>query len=163
VHPLYRTKEFANIFGKNPFIIDNYLKEAVGSRVLKHIVPIGYRPNGTEINIELPLKRSKVMSVVAPRGCLPIDSLIMTPNGLTELKNLNLIDKIFSFDFSARKIREDIAMKIDAGRKKLYRIITETNKELICSPDHKWFVFDNKKIVERKTKNLQIGNKLVIL
>lgn len=78
----------------------------------------------------------------------------------TEIKNIKLNDAVITHNNNIGYIN-NISKKIE----KSVRIKLKNNNILICSENHKWFIYDkiNKNFTFKKTKNLDIKNHRMII
>ena len=118
----------------------------------------------TEVNELLSLKddygkvRNEQILIVSK--CISDDSFIDTPSGLTKLRELkeNEEFKIISYDFNNNKLEEDIAIKINSGKKEVFEIETESGKKIKASKDHIFFTDKGENILG----NLNVGDKIFV-
>lgn len=89
------------------------------------------------------------------------DNEIITEK-LSELKR-NKILRILSYNFLNKKIEMDFARLSKPKKRKIYKLTTETGKYVYASPEHKFFILKNSKILELKLKDLKKGDVLVSL
>jgi intein/homing endonuclease len=91
-------------------------------------------------------------------------TLIKTPAGLQSMKELpkGKFD-LWSYNFEKKKVEIDTAIKTDSGKKKVYRVTTESGKTFEATEDHRFFVENQGRIEEKRVKSLTIKDKLVII
>lgn len=90
-------------------------------------------------------------------GCLPIGTLIQTPNGLTPIEE---VTEIFTINSRGNKIITS-AIPLNSGKKQKYKITTK-KEELFCSGNHKWFVRDERgETLVVQTKDLNTSYSLI--
>lgn len=92
------------------------------------------------------------------------NTTIRTSTGLQSMKELpkGKFD-LWSYNFEKKKVEIDTAFKTDSGKKKVYRVTTESGKTFEATTDHRFFVENQGKIEEKRVKNLTIGSKIVIV
>lgn len=97
--------------------------------------------------------------------CLSTDTSIKTFKGnkITDniLSRLKKTVDVLSYNFKDGKFERAVAKVIDAGKKELYEIKTDSGKVINASAEHKFFVFNGKSIVEKMVKDIKKGDKIV--
>jgi predicted metal-dependent peptidase len=94
-----------------------------------------YFPHTVKENVEI------VVSVDSS-GCLVGNTQIYTEDGIKEIKDL-VNEKVINSNFNINKT-DSINKKFTFTTKKLIKIRTKSGKEIICTPNHKIFVFKQK-------------------
>jgi len=98
------------------------------------------RPLVTNIKFECP-------------SCLPEGTKIITPNGL---ENIEDVDVVHSVDENFNIIDKKVNV-IKTGKKKIWEINT-VYKSLYSSKDHKWIVYRDRMTMVIQTKDIKIGD-----
>jgi len=94
--------------------------------------------------------------------CLSKNELILTPNDSKPISELELGNKILSYNFIQRKIDIDKVLAKDSTSEELYEIEYENGKSVRASANHKFFVLDSTgKTVERKVLKLKKDDKII--
>jgi intein/homing endonuclease len=80
------------------------------------------------------------------------------------VKDINK-EKIYisSYNFSNCKVEKDIAEFVDSGNRMIYQIEFDDKSKLYFTEEHRFFVSKDGKIIERKLKQLKVGDKLATL
>jgi len=121
-----------------------------------------------EVNERLKSKRNFVMVIHGQTGCLPLDTEIVTflDNEPLNVPLRDLMCKdahadILSYDLSKRIVEPDIATLIPSGKKEVFEVEFESGRTVRASGDHKFFVCNNHRIVEKTVLELNRGDKLL--
>ena len=89
--------------------------------------------------------------------CLDLESKIITKTGIKSLKDIQIGDKVLSSDKQYNSVKTIFPIK----RKKMYKITTESGKEIVCSEEH---LFPTKDGIEKNVQNsLSINDELFVL
>ncbi|GIW64612.1 MAG: hypothetical protein KatS3mg092_0545 [Patescibacteria group bacterium] len=96
------------------------------------------------------------------RHCLHPETLIFTKDGLISARELyfSLENGIYSLDFKNKKIVKDKIILKSTHNTYLYSIFAD-GYEIKCSGNHLLYIFDNESFVEKKAKDIQIGENLI--
>lgn len=80
------------------------------------------------------------LSLGACRDCLPKGQLIQTVDGgMIAVEELKKGDRVYSFR-SIRELQEDVVTDVwPVGKKKIYRLTTQTGKQILASDGHKFY------------------------
>lgn len=100
----------------------------------------------------------------APYGsCLKEDTRIITENGVKEIKDITISDKIYSFDLEKQsKILTNVLDVVNSGEKECFRLSTKHNF-IEASKEHKILCFDKEKgFYYKNTLEFKIGDLLVL-
>jgi len=129
------------------------------------------RPNPETINATMPmtyLRAGKEISirehlfVCQGARCLKYDTLVQTQNGVKRIEDLNDIeDLVLSWDFGKNEKSYQRCQKIDTGVQKTFKIKLDNGDDIVATTNHTFFVKKGNKIIEKKLKELIIGDKLV--
>jgi len=94
--------------------------------------------------------------------CLSSDSLIMKDNGrLIKLENIKVGTMIQAFSKAKNKVKYTKCLRIwNKEDKKILEIKTK-KRTIISSPEHKFFLYKNKVIIEKEAIDLILGDKLI--
>lgn len=100
----------------------------------------------------------------APYGmCLRADTRILTDDGVKEIKDLQIGDKVVSFDIKTqKKVVAEVKDKVCSGKKQCYEIRTKHNY-VEASTEHKIMVYDKEKdeFSYKNVLDIRIGDLLV--
>jgi intein/homing endonuclease len=89
--------------------------------------------------------------------CLDLESKIITKTGIKSLKDIQIGDEVLSSNKQYNSVKTIFPIK----KKKMYKITTESGKEIICSEEH---FFPTKDGIEKNLQNsLSINDELFVL
>ena len=101
-------------------------------------------------------------SMFLPYGCLVGDTHVETEFGYKEIKDIEIGDKVWTFNVDAQK-RElaDVTMHMNKGVKDVFEIRTLHN-QIEGTSDHKLLCYENNSLVYKEIQDINIGDLLVI-
>ena len=101
-------------------------------------------------------------SMFLPYGCLVGDTRVETEFGHKEIKDIEIGDKVWTFNVDAQK-RElaDVTMHMNKGVKDVFEIRTLHN-QIEGTSDHKLLCYENNSLVYKEIQDINIGDLLVI-
>ena len=101
-------------------------------------------------------------SLYLPYGCLVGDTRIETEFGYKEMSNINIGDKVWTFNINSQK-RElgTVTMFMPKGEKDVYKVSTFHN-EIEGTEDHKLLTYDGYDLVYKEIKDLKIDDLLIV-
>ena len=101
-------------------------------------------------------------SLYLPYGCLVGDTRIETEFGYKDMKDIQIGDKVWTFNIDTQK-RElgTVTMFMPKGKKKVYKVSTKHNF-VEGTIDHKLLAYDGDKLVYKEINDLKIGDLVVI-
>lgn len=99
--------------------------------------------------------------VSGAKGCLDENTIIKTTNGLKKIKDIENKEKVLCFDFKKEKITEEIALKIETGLQDIYEILLDDGSIINATEKHIFFINDDNRIIEKKLKDISIGDTLI--
>ena len=104
-------------------------------------------------------------SVFLPYGCIVEDSRIETEFGYKEIKDIEIGDKVYTFNVDSRK-RElsTVTMMMNKGEKDVYKLSTK-HTSIEATNDHKFLTLSNKdknKLEYKELKDIKVGDYIVI-
>ena len=101
-------------------------------------------------------------SMFLPYGCLVGDTRVETEFGYKEIKDIEIGDKVWTFNVDAQK-RElaDVTMHMNKGVKDVFEIRTLHN-QIEGTSDHKLLCYENNSLVYKEIQDINIGDLLVI-
>jgi hypothetical protein len=79
------------------------------------------------------------------------------------LKDVRNPFDVVSYNFDKNRLEVKRATRIDSGRRNVLRLRTKFGKEVLATPNHKFFVIRNGKVYEEVLSNIKIGDKLVTI
>lgn len=104
-----------------------------------------------------------VVKLLQGLNCLPYYTTVMTIGGVKQIKELTSGEEIASWNFKQDKLEYKKLKVWNAGLKQVVKIRTENGQVLECSPNHKWIVKSNGKIIEKQAKDLNNSDVLLQL
>lgn len=101
-------------------------------------------------------------SLLLPYGCLVGDTRIETEFGYKEMSNIQIGDKVWTFNVDSQK-RElgTVTMFMPKGKKDVYKVSTFHN-EIEGTNDHKLLTYNGNKLEYKEIKDLKLGDLLII-
>lgn len=101
-------------------------------------------------------------SMFLPYGCLVGDTHVETEFGYKEIKDIEIGDKVWTFNVDAQK-RElaDVTMHMNKGVKDVFEIRTLHN-QIEGTSDHKLLCYENNSLVYKEIQDINIGDLLVV-
>lgn len=110
-------------------------------------------------------KKAGILFRIGPhvlRHCLHPDTLIFAKDKIFTARELyyNLENKVYSLNRKNFKLEEDLIIQKSSHNVYLYSIFAD-GYEIKCSGEHILFSFKNGKIVEKKAKELKVGDYLI--
>lgn len=101
-------------------------------------------------------------SIYLPYGCLVGDTRIETENGYKEISNIEIGDKVWTFNIDKQK-RElaNVTMRMNKGEKDVFKVSTNHNF-IEGTSDHKLLCYENDKLTYKEIGDIKIGDLLVI-
>ena len=101
-------------------------------------------------------------SMFLPYGCLVGDTRVETEFGYKEIKDIEIGDKVWTFNVDAQK-RElaDVTMHMNKGVKDVFEIRTLHN-QIEGTSDHKLLCYENNSLVYKEIQDINIGDLLVV-
>lgn len=101
-------------------------------------------------------------SIFLPYGCLVGDTRIETEFGYKEMSNIEIGDKVWTFNVDTQK-RElgTVTIFMPKGEKDVYKVSTFHN-EIEATDDHKLLTYDEGELKYKEVKDLKIGDLLII-
>lgn len=101
-------------------------------------------------------------SMFLPYGCLAGDTHVETEFGHKEIKDIEIGDKVWTFNVDAQK-RElaDVTMHMNKGVKDVFEIRTLHN-QIEGTSDHKLLCYENNSLVYKEIQDINIGDLLVV-
>lgn len=101
-------------------------------------------------------------SLYLPYGCIVGDSRIETIDGYKEISNINIGDKVYTFNTNTQeKELATVTMKANKGVKDVYYVGTYHNY-IEGTSDHKLLTYSNGELVYKEIKDLTTNDLLVI-
>ena len=101
-------------------------------------------------------------SLYLPYGCLVGDTRIETENGFKEMSNIQIGDKVWTFNIGTQKKElSTVTMFMPKGEKEVYKVSTFHN-EIEGTNDHKLLTYNNNKLEYKEIKDLKIGDLLIV-
>ena len=96
-------------------------------------------------------------------GCLHKNTKLLNHNlNLEQLhKDSQHYLNTLSYDFLNNKVVNSQSKLVNSGVKKTFKIKTDSGNEVIAKKDHKFFILEKNKIVEKELKDLKKGDKLI--
>lgn len=98
--------------------------------------------------------------------CFPGNTKIMTENGLKNISKIvkeKSTEKVYSFNKETKKIElKPISnwMEKKSEYDTFIRVYTSKNNNVVSTPNHKYYVFDNNNIIMKRADELKVGDKL---
>lgn len=97
------------------------------------------------------------------RQCLDGKSKIWTPNGYTNIEDINIDDDIYSFDFTNQNIiKTKVKNKSNNGIRERYEIITR-HRNIIVTDDHLLLTFNGNDYEYKDLKNINTKTDKLVL
>jgi intein/homing endonuclease len=94
--------------------------------------------------------------------CLKYDTRVDVEHGVKEIKDINIGDKVWSFDIKTQKrVLSSVLDVINSGTKTNYSINTKHNF-IEASEEHKIMIFDGGDFIYKNVLDIKIGDLLVI-
>lgn len=101
--------------------------------------------------------------------CFPGNTKIMTENGLKNISKIvkeKSTEKVYSFNKETKKIElKPISnwMEKKSEYDTFIKVYTSKNNNVVSTPNHKYYVFDNNNIIMKRADELKIGDKIYSL
>lgn len=96
-------------------------------------------------------------------GCELLDEEIFINNTINSFRSIK--DNVFfntkAWDFKTKKVVDAIAQKVSTGKKEVFEIELENGKKTHCSEDHRFFIKEGENIVEKRLKEMRIGDSVL--
>ena len=105
-----------------------------------------------------PAFKDKGLTAKASNLCVAPETLILTKNGYVEISSVvNTVQEIWN------GLEWSLVQVVKTGtNQKLLKVVTNSGMDLECTHYHKFYVItSNKKIIEKRTNELQPGDKLI--
>ena len=101
-------------------------------------------------------------SLYLPYGCLVGDTRIETEFGYKEMSNINIGDKVWTFNTKSQK-RElgTVTMFMPKGEKDVYKVSTFHN-EIEGTEDHKLLTYEGNNLVYKEIGDIKVGDLLIV-
>lgn len=164
--PFYSGKESMKAMSKKDKTYDIFFKpKQVKQKFYRDRLALGFDADrffyeGIKKPIRARLNESAFHTIVLGKtGCLPKGTMIKTPNGKKPIEEIN---EVLSYNFKTEKIEPKHATISNSGYKKIIKIHTEMGV-IECSPEHRWFVEKNGKIIIKKAIFLNKKDKLLLI
>ena len=91
-------------------------------------------------------------------GCLEENTTVQTKDGVIKMKDLPEHFLVKSYSFDKKKVQYKPTIKINSGKKKLYKITLKDGREVMASEDHIFFNDDG----EVRVKDMSVGMKIKV-
>jgi len=130
---------------------------------------MGYYLDDTLItNLEI-LRKSVVNGwdgiglVTGMEGCFSIKEKVYMNGKKVMFKNIknNSFFITKAYDFKNKKVINTMAQKVSTGNKNIFEIEFENGEKLQCTKDHRFFVKQNGKIIEKRLGDLKKNDKIL--
>ena len=98
--------------------------------------------------------------------CFPGNTKIMTENGLKNISKIvkeKSTEKVYSFNKETKKIElKPISnwMEKKSEYDTFIKVYTSKNNNVVSTPNHKYYVFDNNNIIIKRADELKVGDKI---
>ena len=158
---LFNELHLKKSFKPNIVLID-YLNICISSRIkpgaqvnsYTYIKSIAEELRGLAVEYNIPIVSATQTTRAA--FCLDLESKIITKTGIKSLKDIQIGDEVLS-----NKQYNSVKTIFPIKKKKMYKITTESGKEIICSEEH---FFPTKDGIEKNLQNsLSINDELFVL
>ena len=101
-------------------------------------------------------------SLFLPYGCVVGDTMIETEYGFKEIKDIQIGDKVWTFDEkNGEKELSDVTMSMYKGEKDVFILRTKHNY-VEATSDHRFLVYENGDFIYKELKDIQKGDRIVI-
>jgi len=121
----------------------------------KNMLQIGKKMDGSIYTLDLS-EACRCLILGATR-CMPKGTIVQTKKGFSKIEDCK---NVLSYNFEKGVVENKECIVHKSGLKKVVIIKTEVG-DIKCSPEHKWFVKRNNKIIEVETKRLKKTDKLL--
>jgi hypothetical protein len=149
-------------------------KSTFATGVCKYVSKINFVPFPiTHISPNEILYLEKLRILNAPDGSafqideqsLSIEEKVRTENGLVQLKELKEGEKINILSVNLKTMEEEYkpAIKVKNKVKPTFRVTTEKGNTVDATEDHVFFVVERDKIVEKRLRELKVGDELLCI